>query len=677
MKAVILNSGLGKRMGALTENKHKSMVSLSSGETVFGRQLRLLYACGIRDLLITTGPYEASLRAQVAQALPADCRVEYVRNPEYESTNYIYSLYLARHALQGELLLLHGDLVFDRDFVMQLLAAPEGNLAAVNTHLPVPEKDFKARVQEGRIREISVNILGPDCFAMQPFYKLDKGFVRQWVERITLFVEQGQRGCYAENALNELLEGLRLKPFSYEQHYVEEIDTPEDHHRVSRDIRTFDFAHQQVLSAPRATQHLPSLLHAWGIQRPFLVCDAAYPHLPVQAALDKAGISPVAFSAFTPNPVYEDVAAGVRAYQKSGCDGILSVGGGSAMDVAKCIKLFSRMDANAHYLDQPFEFSPVPHIAVPTTAGTGSECTRFAVIYRDGVKQSVTHDCLFPDAAVLDAQLLATLPDHQRKAGFLDALCHSVESMWSLNATPGSQALSAQALKALLDNAHAYFQKPAPADSAAPAVMPAAEEAMLAANEAMPAAPAGMPAADEAMPAAHEVMLAAHDAGLAINLTQTTAAHAMSYKLTSLYGIAHGHAAALCLLAVWEAMITRQEIGQLAPGRQEVGQLAPGRQEAGQLESGQLEPGPDSPETQLLTSAFASIAEAAGLPTIRQAYDRVAGLVAQLALPPLPALTPEDLRLLTASVDQQRLANNPVAFTPDEIQGLYLRLWRD
>ena len=79
-------------------------------------------------------------------------------------------------------------------------------------------------------------------------------------------------------------------------------------------------------------------------------------------------------------------AAGVEVFLSEGCDAIVAVGGGSIIDVAKCIKLYCRMSPDKNYLLQEYTDSGVPIIAVPTTAGTGSESTRFAVIYFEGKK---------------------------------------------------------------------------------------------------------------------------------------------------------------------------------------------------------------------------------------------------------------------------------------------------
>lgn len=92
------------------------------------------------------------------------------------------------------------------------------------------------------------------------------------------------------------------------------------------------------------------------------------------------------------------------------CDLIIAVGGGSAMDVAKCIKLYAYMDPGINYLEQKIVPNDIPLLAVPTTAGTGSEATRYAVVYYKGEKQSVCDESCIPSAVLMDASVLKTRP---------------------------------------------------------------------------------------------------------------------------------------------------------------------------------------------------------------------------------------------------------------------------
>ena len=255
-------------------------------------------------------------------------------------------------------------------------------------------------------------------------------------------------------------------------------------------------------------------------KRIFLVCDGAYPFLRIKEYFDslpEKGTDVVLFSDIKPNPDYSSVKKAVGIFKETGCDMIVAAGGGSAMDVAKCVKLYANMDDSTEYIFQPIVPNDIPLVAVPTTAGTGSEATRYAVIYYQGEKQSITHESCIPSVVIFDPSSLKTLPEYQRKATMMDALCHSIESFWSVNSTDESREYSTQAIGMILDSMDAYLNNEDDGNA--------------------------------------RMLKAADIAGKAINITQTTAGHAMCYKLTGLYGIAHGHAAGLCVSALMPYMI--------------------------------------------------------------------------------------------------------------------------
>ncbi len=228
----------------------------------------------------------------------------------------------------------------------------------------------------------------------------------------------------------------------------------------------------------------------------------------------------IRFSNFQPNPLYESVVEGVKLFREEACDAIIAVGGGSAMDVAKCIKLYSSLPGdgeNGTWLKAESGSDNIPFLAMPTTAGTGSEATRYAVIYYEGTKQSVTSDNLIPGTVLMDSDVLRTLPLYQKKVTMMDALCHAVESFWSVNSTEESKEYSRAAIKGVLEHMEGYL--------------------------------ANTEAGNTGM------LTASHTAGKAINITQTTAGHAMSYQITSLFKVPHGHAAILCNRALFPWMV--------------------------------------------------------------------------------------------------------------------------
>ena len=154
MKALILNSGLGSRMGVLTSEHPKCMTEISAKETILSRQLRLIAEAGIREVVITTGYYDSVL-VSYCYSLDLPLHFTFVKNPIYDQTNYIYSIYCAREYLDDDIILMHGDLVFENEVLDRLLESPVSCMTVSST-LPLPEKDFKAQVEDGFVMKVGV-----------------------------------------------------------------------------------------------------------------------------------------------------------------------------------------------------------------------------------------------------------------------------------------------------------------------------------------------------------------------------------------------------------------------------------------------------------------------------------------------------------------------------------------
>lgn len=235
MKALILNSGMGSRMGVLTSEHPKCMTEVSGRETILSRQLRQIAEAGIEEVVMTTGLFDHVL-VNYCQSLELPLHITFVKNPDYRETNYIYSIYCAREALgDDDLLLMHGDLVFENQVLDQVLEC-ETSCMTVSSTLPLPEKDFKAVIQEGRIGKVGIEFFN-DAMAAQPLYKLKKEDWLVWLERITAFCESGQVKCYAENALNEVTDRCRICPLDVRNALCAEIDNPEDLAVVAEKVR--------------------------------------------------------------------------------------------------------------------------------------------------------------------------------------------------------------------------------------------------------------------------------------------------------------------------------------------------------------------------------------------------------------------------------------------------------
>ena len=344
----------------------------------------------------------------------------------------------------------------------------------------------------------------------------------------------------------------------------------------------------------------------------FLVCDSSFPFLNIKENIEKMDVPYVMFSDFTPNPLYEQVCKGIDLFQITKCDSILAVGGGSAIDVAKCIKLAVLAKEGNSALIPPLvstrvecEGSKIPFIAIPTTAGTGSESTHNAVMYYEGAKQTVTNDGILPDYAVLEPSVLKTLPLYQKKCTMMDALCQGIESWWSVNSTEESYEYSRKTIELIMSNWRKYIFE----------------------ND------------DES---AKQIMLAANYGGRAINITQTTAAHAFSYKITSLYKLPHGHAVAVCLPEIWKYMI------------------------------GHMDKCIDSRGQEYLAGIFAKISKAMGCENPERAIAIFRQMMLDMDLKnPVADKRDEEIVVLSCSVNYVRLNNNPVELDVATIENVY------
>ena len=358
---------------------------------------------------------------------------------------------------------------------------------------------------------------------------------------------------------------------------------------------------------------LPAILREVGCEKLFLVVDSSYPFLNIKEAIEALPVKDrVMFSDFTPNPLYEQVCNGIELLKTSNCDTILAVGGGSAIDVAKCIKLAVLTKEGNAAIIPPLvstrvacDGTKLPFIAIPTTAGTGSESTHNAVMYYEGAKQTVTNDGVLPDYAILEPSVLKTLPLYQKKCTMMDALCQGIESWWSVNSTEESYEYSRKTIELIMANWRKYIFE----------------------ND------------DEA---AKQIMLAANYGGRAINITQTTAAHAFSYKITSLYKLPHGHAVAVCLPEIWEYMI------------------------------GHMDNCIDNRGDKYLIEIFSKIAKTMGSDNPIGAIVLFRNMMKEMEIMyPSSTSKIDDIGILTKSVNPIRLKNNPVIISNTDIQSIY------
>ncbi len=364
---------------------------------------------------------------------------------------------------------------------------------------------------------------------------------------------------------------------------------------------------QKILSPANDYRELDEHLKGLGAKGVFLVCGPSMRRLNIgryfDALPERLGVKVVRFSDFVPNPRYESVVEGIEKFHASGCDVIVAVGGGSPMDVAKAIKLYANMKPGSDYFHQTIVPNDIPFIAVPTTSGSGSEATRYSVLCYEGDKRSINDYSGIPSAVVLDPSVLDSLPMYQRQSTMLDALCHGIESYWAVQSTEESKSFARESIRMVMDHMESYLR-----------------------NE----------------PEGNAKMLrASYIAGKAINVTQTTAGHAMSYKLTMRYDLAHGFACALCVNALWPYMLEHVDDCN------------------------------DPRGADYLRTVFSEIAAAMGCKTAEEGPNKFQRILSKMSLEVPKVKDGDDYLILRSSVNPARLKNHPVCLDEDSIERLY------
>ena len=205
---------------------------------------------------------------------------------------------------------------------------------------------------------------------------------------------------------------------------------------------------------------LPEACRELGIERPLLVTDPGLAALPmvhkVLARNEEAGVTTRLFSRIKPNPVGADVERGLSVYADGRHDGVIAFGGGSALDVGKTIAFMSGQgrplwdfEDNEDWWTRAEEAGIAPVIAVPTTAGTGSEVGRAAVILDEaaGVKKIIFHPKMLPQLVILDPELTTGLPPQVTAATGMDALSHCLEAWCAPGFHPLADGIAAEGVR--------------------------------------------------------------------------------------------------------------------------------------------------------------------------------------------------------------------------------------
>ncbi|QDV70684.1 Aldehyde-alcohol dehydrogenase [Rosistilla carotiformis] len=366
-----------------------------------------------------------------------------------------------------------------------------------------------------------------------------------------------------------------------------------------------------VFLNPGDLAQVAQIVHRLAAQRIMMVVD--------RAAYDASGAAAVLqpiletldvswFCDFELNPKLADVQRGVDQARAFAPDLVIALGGGTAIDLGKLISSLSHQDASPREIvtgQASIGRAGTPLLAIPTTSGTGSEATHFAVAYVGHDKYSIADDSLLPRYTIVDAQLTYSLPATITAATGLDAFCQAIESIWAVGSTDESIGYAVAAGRFALQHLVAATHDPTPADRL------------------------GM-------------CRAAHLAGRAINISKTTASHALSYPLTSLHEIPHGIAVAMTLspMLAYNAQVSDSDCT-------------------------------DPRGAEAVRRRIAIIVELLEAADVADACQRIEAFFAELGCPSSLAeagiCDDQALRQIVDSVNTQRLSNNPRSASPETL----------
>ncbi len=236
--------------------------------------------------------------------------------------------------------------------------------------------------------------------------------------------------------------------------------------------RNFNYPTAVKFGAGRVKE-LAELCKANRILRPLLVTDPALAAMPMLAAvvddLKSAGLPVLVFSDVRPNPVEANILAGVKAFKAGMHDGVIAFGGGSALDIGKMIALMHGQSISVFDLEDVDDWWTradasriAPIIAVPTTAGTGSEVGRAGVITNSATheKKIIFHPAIMPKVALLDPELTVGLPAKLTAATGMDALAHCLEAYCTPFYHPMAKGIALEGMALVKDNLLKAVKKP-------------------------------------------------------------------------------------------------------------------------------------------------------------------------------------------------------------------------
>ncbi|MBP7202328.1 MAG: iron-containing alcohol dehydrogenase [Propionivibrio sp.] len=275
----------------------------------------------------------------------------------------------------------------------------------------------------------------------------------------------------------------------------------------------------RIVAGPDSIEQIADIVKDYGASRVLIISDKGVARAGLidrpKALLEAAGIAVSILDDTPPEPEVEQANAIVTAAKNSGCDMVVGIGGGSAMDVAKLTAVLLNNDVTLRELldKAPIPRRGLPTLMIPTTAGTGSETTPNSIVLvpEDELKVGIVSPKLMPDCVILDPKMTLGLPPAITASTGMDALCHAIECYTSKKGNPFSEMIALKAISLITRSIRRAFKTGTDID------------------------------------ARHDMLLGAMYGGMCIATSSTTAVHALAYPLGGKYRIAHGVSNAILL----------------------------------------------------------------------------------------------------------------------------------
>ena len=376
---------------------------------------------------------------------------------------------------------------------------------------------------------------------------------------------------------------------------------------------------EKILCGEEALYEAANILTRMG-KRALIVTDPVMERLgkrkTVTDLLEKVKIGYTVFSDITGEPDDGMIELGAVVYKEKQCDFLVALGGGSAIDAMKAIAILVRYEGNlGDYAGRTVEETWIPMVAIPTTAGTGSEATQFAIITnrKTKVKMVLKGSALMPDLAVIDPRFAVTTPPTVTAATGIDALTHAIEAYTSRKAQPLSDIFALSASRRIFSNLRHTW------------------------------------ACGEDLNGRKEMALAALEAGIAFNNSSVTVIHGMSRPIGALFHVPHG---------ISNAMLLKVCLEYIADGAQE--RLAKLSEVCGISEKGEI---PEVASRKFLLAVEMLLKEIQ-IPTLKE-Y----GIDGDAFLESIPKMA------MDAEASQSP-ANTRKLITVEIIEELYRKLWK-